>query len=609
MCLMTCLTAGAQILDISNDNLVESSYHLSDLNNIEYVPAMNWDIQINDIEYYVDNSQQVHVTANITTGENADLAKVALSESTVYLSYEDFKENKIETVNVGKGTINKLDFVLKDPTKTYYIYAYTENNYWKNLYQDYLNYWKNENKDNYTAEDLESIYDLYRGYFYSFGYINVSDLVDYPSYLNGWSREVYLGEGIFTYTQMINGEFNQDVYCRTNLSDPNVVQYIIKDWFYGVDLIIDCDKTKTISGTNYIILSVAPQFSGYTNSSYGEVMVADSYYYWHDVRGNDVTFDKVPSYYDPATDTFVLNLAYYVSAGYFSYGEEYLTFGEGQKDYNLTIVNAGSFANENGEEGVNLSFTLGDDVQSVSYVIENQESPGSVISEGFITDDETVAVILDKTGKYTVTASTYDDYGNEQNPITFEFEFSSSREWKPKWVGDYTYTQFFCNYDSETGETTPFVVKGLVCEQNTEDSEQFRIPNWGFGTDFKFKFTAGGNVEVAYQSIGYEEEGYGPVYVTDLAAYVGSDKFGQSSYDENTGTFHFYVYYPIVGTNYSYGYGEETYQITDEAVKARVDTAYHVAQRRAPKHVSKPSVLKPQKLYLFKFKPNLRLIE
>ena len=612
LCLMCGLTAGAQILDMSYDNSVEGSWHLSDLQSVEYVPAMNWGIQITDLEYYTDNSGKVHVTANVTTGENADVAMVALSESYSSINYEDFNDNKVETIKVGKGCVSKVDFVLPDPLKTYHIYGYTENNYWKNFYKERNDYLRNANSDRYSEEDLNVLYDFYSMNFYLFGDITTSELIDYQSFTEGWSRGSYWQEGLYTYTQMISESSNLEIYYSTSTSDPNLIRFILIDWFFGVDLVIDCDKSKTIAGTDRIMLSVAPQYSGYTHSTYGQVMVSDSYTYWHDYRGKDVTFDQMPSYYDPSTDRFVLNLAYYVSAGYFGYGEEYLTFGEGMKDYKVNISNNGSFADENGGEGVNLAFSFGEDVQSVRYVIEKnatEATESTVVAEGSLTDDATIKVPLASSGQYVVTAYAYDDCGNEKASTTFEFVFNSSGDWKPKWTGDFTYTQFFADYDSNTGETIPYVDEGLVCEQSKEYPEQFRICNWGYGTDFCFSFTTGGDVEVAYQPIGYEEEGYGPVYVTDLAAYVGSDAYGKSSYDAETGTFTFVVFYPIVGTDYSYGYGAEYYTITDDAVKARVDAAYHAAQRRVPKHVNKPADKKPQKLYLFKQNPTMMLHE
>jgi len=416
-----------------------------------------------------------------------------------------------------------------------------------------------------------------------------------------WSEpELLYEDATFTYTQMLGGTYDQEVYISQNLLNENQQKYILKDWFYGVDLEISYDASQTIPGTDYVILSVAPQFSGYTHPSYGQVYVADSYYYWHEFRGQDVTFMQVPSYYIPEEGLFVLNLAYFVSAGYFGYGEEYLQFpGYEHKDYSVELEFNSNFITPTGDEGVMIDFGFGEDVGSVKYAIfpgelseEEREAAADDIHFNRVDAVTTVEegpkqFQLKDQGTYTVVAVAYDEDGKRQETSYLTFEFSPLKGWNDKWVGDYTYTQFFGEYDEETKETYPVVDEGLVCQQNAEEAESFKIVGWGFGTDFKFTFTEGGDVEVANQPIGYEEEGLGPVYVTDLAAYIGDDSMGKSSYDPETGTFTFLVYYPIVGTQYSYGYGEEYYEITDNAVKARVDAAYYAAKSRAPKKVKK----------------------
>ena len=416
-----------------------------------------------------------------------------------------------------------------------------------------------------------------------------------------WSEpELLYEDATYTYAQFASGTYAQEVYVSQNLLNENQKKYILKDWFYGVDLEVFFDATQVIPGTDYVMLSVAPQYSGYTHSSYGQVFVADSYYYWHDFRGQDVTFYQVPSYYVPELGRFILNVAYFVSAGYFGYGEEYLQFpGFEQKDFTVELGMNSNFITPGGDEGVMIDFGFGADVASVKYAIfpgelseeEREQAADDIhfnrVSSVTTTEEGPKQFFLSEMGTYTIVAVAYDEDGKRQDVSYLTFDFSPMKGWDNKWIGDFTYTQFFADYDEETKESYPAVDEGLVCQQNSSDTEKFKILDWGFGTDFKFTFTDGGDVEVDYQPIGYEEEGYGPVYVTDLAAYVGSDAYGKSSYDPESGVFTFVVYYPIVGTNYSYGYGAEYYEITDNAVKARVDAAYFAAKRKAPKKVKK----------------------
>jgi len=401
----------------------------------------------------------------------------------------------------------------------------------------------------------------------------------------------------YTYTQYASGTYDQDVYISENLLNPDQVKYILTDWFYGVDLEINMDKSKTIPGTNYIPVSVPIQASGLVNTNYGMVYVADSYTYWKDYRGSDVTFEQVPSYYMPDQGRFVLNVAYFVTLGYFGYGEEYLQMpGYESFDYSIDLSFNSNFITPDDKEGAIIDLGFGEDVVSAKYAIfkgelteEEREAAADDIQynrvEAVTTSEEGAKQFyLEEEGVYTIVAVAYDEDNKRQDISYLTFEFAPLKGWSNVWIGDFTYTQFFAEYDSETKETTPYVDEGLYCQQNDEDPTSFRIKNWGYGTDFKFSFEDGGDVVVAYQPIGYEEEGMGPVYVCDLYDYTGNESIaGKSSYDDETGLFTFVVYYPIVGTQYSYGYGAEYYQITDAAVKARVDAAYHAAKARAPK--------------------------
>lgn len=78
-----------------------------------------------------------------------------------------------------------------------------------------------------------------------------------------------------------------------------------------MDFTFKFDKT-----TNAV--TVPNQFTGYTHSSYGELYVGEA-------DNLNPTWEVGPSYYDPETLTFHFHVAYYVSAGVFSYGDETFT--------------------------------------------------------------------------------------------------------------------------------------------------------------------------------------------------------------------------------------------------------------------------------------------
>lgn len=95
-------------------------------------------------------------------------------------------------------------------------------------------------------------------------------------------------------------------------SDANDGTYKISHWGYNVDFVFNWNET-----TNEV--TVPEQFTGYTHSSYGDLYVSEADAY------EDYDEEDQPeghSYYDPATSTFHFQLVYYVSAGYFGFGEE-----------------------------------------------------------------------------------------------------------------------------------------------------------------------------------------------------------------------------------------------------------------------------------------------
>lgn len=166
---------------------------------------------------------------------------------------------------------------------------------------------------------------------------------------------------------------------------------------------------------------------------------------------------------------------------------------------------------------------------------------------------------------YVVTRNWEIIYGDAQSFTTPE-----ANPWTAQYVGDYTYTVFFADADGN-----PQVDSGLTLWVSAQDANTYKISNWGMGTDFTFSFQADGSILVADQAIGYEYGSYGMVMVGDLVTYTQSTKYGVSGYDSETGTFTFAVVYYVEAGNLGYGY--ETFQITDQAVKARVDAA----QRKA----------------------------
>lgn len=159
----------------------------------------------------------------------------------------------------------------------------------------------------------------------------------------------YAHTGTFTYKNMMSGtDPGLSMTCVTD-ADPTAAIFTIGHWFYDVDFSFVWnmeDNTITIPET----------FTGYTHSSYGPVYVSDLSTYTGSAS-------YLPyNYYDKSSATFHFMTIYYVSAGYFGYGDEtFAITGEAASSIRkkLLRVKAQSMAKKNTLNKVNeKSFVL-----------------------------------------------------------------------------------------------------------------------------------------------------------------------------------------------------------------------------------------------------------
>lgn len=383
----------------------------------------------------------------------------------------------------------------------------------------------------------------------------------------------------YTYTQYMSGTYTQPVFYRESMLNPSLAQIMLYDWFYGVHLVIDWDKTNNI-------LSVGQQWTGYNHSTYGQVFTGDSYTYWHDLRGDaDVTHADFPCYWNKEKGQFVLDMAYFVSAGYFGYGPEIIQLpGYTQLDYSLSLTDEGTFKSKNGLSQV-INMIMGADVSYIKYAwfageptAEELQAKVNGIFDGSVESYETKesgrkVLAVEAEGPYYLVAVMYDAEGAKVGDtyIAFNVEDANAKTFEAAYVGDYTYSLLFKNDDG-----SPYVDSGLTLFQCKQDPTLFKIEHWGYDVDFMFTMQNDGSVLVAEQPTGASYKEGDPIFVNDLVNYSGGTNYGQSFYKDNVFNFAL-IYYCSAG---QFGYGVETFTLTGTA-SAKANEAMKVPAKRS----------------------------
>lgn len=156
-----------------------------------------------------------------------------------------------------------------------------------------------------------------------------------------------IGTGTYTYG---SGMFDDDD-ATSHATDQGLTlskrddrndTYKISNWGFGVDFTFTWNQT-----TNEC--TVPEQEAGYTHPSYGTIYVGDMNAF------GGYSYSNYPCYYDPDTQTFHFYIAYYVSAGYFAYGDEtfqvtFSTNGTAQvKKHSFRAIPSGKLRVKNGQ--------------------------------------------------------------------------------------------------------------------------------------------------------------------------------------------------------------------------------------------------------------------
>ncbi len=355
---------------------------------------------------------------------------------------------------------------------------------------------------------------------------------------------------------------------RRNAVTPNLYQFKIgnpdipnKGWASGVTLVLDYD-----SETDHV--TCAPQFAA-NNATYGNVTVADSYYYWFNVRGTAIEKMTEDDYghFDPEGGYIYIPMAWYVSAGPFGYNIETVTIdGYDRADLSVEAEYAGKFIDAQDNYSIVIRVALGADLSKANVALvlgEPTEEDIEAITAGTyqpmqeITESGEVrfdAAELED-GDYTIVVVPFVERdAQEPSFATFSYVTAGKEKWTLVGTGDFTYLQFFADED-ENENVIPVVDEGLELYRSDDDATRFKITHWGYNADFIFNWDGAQSVVVSENFTGYEHPNYGPVYTQEAANY-NPNKYANypSEYDAESSTFQFCLAYYVEQGAFAVGY-------------------------------------------------------
>ena len=436
----------------------------------------------------------------------------------------------------------------------------------------------------------------------------------------GGQGEFPLGnEGKGTYSYVIMGTYDSEglsVSMRQSKLNPDEVQFKVaewgKDWFTdeGVDLVMNGVWDEE---NGFYRIDVPFTFTGYVHSSYGNVYTADviTYGAWRTANGAsgwDVTWEEAPSYYDPKTGKFSLQMVDFVSAGSFGNNYEYLQMdGFYIPDYTAEANFIGTMKTVSGEHQAVVDFTLAVDVASAKYALTTADNAEAAVAyalaqgtlEGTeITESGRVYIPLEEDGKYRVTVVTFDAEGEAQDytSVTFEFEKGGS-SWESLGVGLWTEDLMTLLYsqDGQTPLEPEYYEVEIFASQKAPGIYRVENPygDWGTLLNDYIEVNAEDpdHVYIEYQEL-FDDDGV--IGIQSYGAYFLSQGYSTAVIDANMsgcfgkledgvisgwGTKRFYAY--VDGEIYNFGNGNGAFEIMLPEAYENLEVKAKVAARKA----------------------------
>lgn len=406
---------------------------------------------------------------------------------------------------------------------------------------------------------------------------------------------------IYTFTAYYGGDDKSAVFFRKSMLNASQSQLMVYDVAgTGANFIFDWNQ---VTGQFYL-----PKTFFTNNDTYGAVYAGDPVSYRQSMGKNE-TYDDYPSSFDEENGKFELYIAYYVEAGWFGAGPEYIQLpGYEKADYSVTIVDRGLFVDAKDNLGEVFSFKFGADLGSIKYAIvpdtgldeeEIAAAAADVLSgniESVKTTESGDKIIYGEVGDYILIVCQYDNDGNYQDYTAVKFSIVSPKTWSEIATGTYYYTTFFANADG-----SPALDEGLKLFQCNEEPSLYKIKDWGMGSEFKFSVSDDGAVVVEEAEI-LEEEGevfsiadmFGGCAIYDYmydwsfvltnayANYCDGSETTPGYFDEESNAYMFNVVYYSNKSLYTWGF--EAFELDGAAaapVKARAPMI--AAMNKAPK--------------------------
>ena len=248
--------------------------------------------------------------------------------------------------------------------------------------------------------------------------VNKEEYTDLAPFIVGDATEARNGEGSYTFSLYYSGtEDPVRVLSRSVPTNADDIQFQFQWLIDNEDPSKGWDTFMTASTKDGGKVVTVEQQHFADNANYGAVYVEDTYSYSGNANYKGLTN------FDPETGLFTLNLIYYVDAGSFGNGNEFLQL-RGYKDtnvYELTVKPQGQMEVGGKDfEMVNFSFTeavsyvdytvvSGElEEEEVNAVIEKMADPEqSEYTISTIEKSQNVALTFPSSGEYTVVAVGY----------------------------------------------------------------------------------------------------------------------------------------------------------------------------------------------------------